>query len=191
MTEDTEKGITKSDSNSTYSKGEVISATVHGQRATIIMDGMGSFSWITLDMVHKLKDARQGVIIKTQGGGDYWHSFHAFIYDFKNPKNAKFPAVFYGRKTLLGYPTAVEMTLLIAREPVGKVMADIGLHAMEYETASSPAESLLSRPASQFPWSLLDKTEGPPRYTKPNVSARDALLGSPNIYIAETVRKQT
>ena len=147
---------------------------------------MGSYSWITLDMVHKLKDARhiiyvQGVIIKTQGGGDYWYSFHAYIYDFKNPKNAKFPAVFYGRKTFLGYLTAVEMTLMIVREPVGKVMADIGLHAMEYETASSPAESLLKRPASQFPWSLLDKTEGSPRYTRPAVSARDALLGSPDM----------
>ena len=38
MAEDTEKGVTKSDSN-TYSKGEIISATVHGQKATIIMDG--------------------------------------------------------------------------------------------------------------------------------------------------------
>ena len=178
--EDTERVVKKSDTN-TYNKGEIISATVHGQRATIIMDGMGSFSWITLDMVHKLKDARQGVIIKTQGGGDYWHSFHAFIYDFKNPKNAKFPAVFHGRKTVQGYPTAVEMTLLVVKEPLGKVMADIGLHATEYESASSPAESVLGRPASQFPWVLMEKGEGPPRYVRPNVSTRDALLGSPSL----------
>ena len=91
------------------------------------------------------------------------------------------PGVFYGRKTVQGYPTAVEMTLLIVKEPVGKVMADIGLHATEYEHASSPAESLLVRPASQFPWVLLDKGEGPPRYVRPNVSAREALLGPPDM----------
>ena len=114
-TEDTGKGVKKSNSNTYNNKGEIISATVHGQEATIVMDGPGTYSWITVDMVHKLKDARQGVIIKTQGGGDFWYSFHALIYNFKNPKNARFPGVFYGRKTVQGYPTAVEMTLLIVK----------------------------------------------------------------------------
>ena len=38
-----------------------------------------------------------------------------------------------------------------------------------------------SRPASQFPWVLLDIGEGPPRYIRSNISAKDALLGSPNM----------
>lgn len=121
------------------------------------MDKPGAYSWITLEMMHKIKDARQGNIIKTQDGGDYWYSFHAYIYDFRNSKNVKFPPTFYGRKTIHGKPTAVEITLMIVRKLVGRVMADIGLHAMEYELASSPSESLIARPPSQFPWTLLDK----------------------------------
>ena len=41
-----------------YNRGEMVLATVHGQDARIIMNGSGTFSWITREFLYKIKDAR-------------------------------------------------------------------------------------------------------------------------------------
>ena len=43
-----------------------------------------------------------------------------------------------------------------------RVMADVGLRACEYETASSPAESILERPFAQFQFNIMDIKESAP-----------------------------
>ena len=57
-----------SGTNAYSSKGEMVLATFHhGQDARIILDGPGTFSWITREFLHKIKDARAGSILKVRG----------------------------------------------------------------------------------------------------------------------------
>ena len=145
------------------------------------MDGPGTFSWITREFLYKIKDARAGSILKVRGGGELWSSFEAIIYNITNPKGGKFPKEFYGRKTVEGKPTAVVIcySLQVVDEPqaIGRVMADVGLHALEYEMANSPSEAVLARPATLFPFNIMDKKESAPRWVREDVSTAEALAG--------------
>ena len=60
-------------------------------------------------------------------------------------------------------------------------MADVGLHALEYEMASSPSESILARPMAQFPFNIMEIKESVPRYLRQGVSIAEAVVGSPDL----------
>ena len=119
-------------SESSYQKGELLEATVHGQQTTIIIDGMGTFSWITRKFLRKINDARRGAIIKKDGGGDYQYTVELIVCNFKKRgRNKPFPSLYYGRDTCEGRILPVTIVFRVIDDAVASVNASLGIHANE------------------------------------------------------------
>ena len=165
-------------SDSSYQKGEMLEATVHGQQTTIIMDGMGTYSWITRSFLRKINDARRSAIIKKDGGGDYWDTVELIVSDFKRSRNESFLSSYYGRDTCEGRLLPVTMVFRVIDDAVASVKASLGIHANEWMYANSPSAAIMKLPPTQFPLLIKERSESSPNTLRRGVTMSDSVIGT-------------